>query len=149
MWTAIWISWSVLCVIALVAPEAKSVPVVPNFQQGVLSSKTTTKTKVNEVINSYEYRTGYEYSASGTNIAPINGDIAPRALTTTSNTLNGISSRWVGLDPVDKPVWNIVNQGASFQFVETLQGPGLVNHTLINRETDIESLTETTSTFTQ
>ncbi|BAQ93471.1 gp166 [uncultured Mediterranean phage uvMED] len=149
MWTAIWFSWSVLCVIALVAPEAKSVPVIPNFQQGVLSSKTTTKTKVNEVINSYEYRTGYEYSASGTNIAPINGDIAPRALTTTSNTLNGISSRWVGLDPVDKPVWNIVNQGASFQFVETLQGPGLVNHTLINRETDIESLTETTSTFTQ
>ena len=149
MWTAIWISWSVFCVIALVAPEAKSVPVIPNFQQGVLSSKTTTKTKVNEVINSYEYRTGYEYSASGTNIAPINGDIAPRALTTTSNTLNGISSRWVGLDPVDKPVWNIVNQGASFQFVETLQGPGLVNHTLINRETDIESLTETTSTFTQ
>ena len=149
MWTGIWIAWGVLCVITLAAPEAQSVPVVPNFQQGVLSSKTTTKTKVNEVINSYEYRTGYEYSASGTNIAPIDGEIAPRALTTTSNTLNGISSRWVGLDPVDKPAWNIVNQGASFQFVETLQGPGLVNHTLINRETDIESLTETTSTFTQ
>lgn len=149
MWTGIWIAWGVLCVITLAAPEAQSVPVVPNFQQGVLSSKTTTKTKVNEVINSYEYRTGYEYSASGTNIAPIDGEIAPRALTTTSNTLNGISSRWVGLDPADKPVWNIVNQGASFQFVETLQGPGLVNHTLINRETDIESLTETTSTFTQ
>jgi len=27
--------------------------------------------------------------------------------------------------------------------------PGLVNHTIINRETDIESITETTSTFTQ
>lgn len=149
MWTGIWVAWGVLCVITLAAPEAQSVPVVPNFQQGVLSSKTTTKTKVNEVINSYEYRTGYEYSASGTNIAPIDGEIAPRALTTTSNTLNGISSRWVGLDPADKPAWNIVTQGASFQFVETLQGPGLVNHTLINRETDIESLTETTSTFTQ
>ena len=62
MWTGIWIAWGVLCVITLAAPEAKSVPVVPNFQQGVLSSKTTTKTKVNEVINSYEYRTGYEYS---------------------------------------------------------------------------------------
>lgn len=149
MWTTIWISWGVLSVIALAAPEAKSVPVVPNFQQGVLSSKTTTKTKVNEVINSYEYRTGYELSVSGTNIAPVGGELAPRALTTTTNTLNGISSRWVGLDPSDKPAWNIVNQGASFQFVETLQGPGLVNHTLINRETDIESLTETTSTFTQ
>ena len=149
MWTAIWITYGVFFATALAAPEAKAVPVVPNFQQGVLSSKTSTKTKVNEVINSYEYRTGYELSVSGTNIAPVNGEIAPRALTSTTNTLNGISSRWVGLDPADKPAWNIVNQGASFQFVETLQGPGLVNHTLINRETDIESLTETTSTFTQ
>ena len=149
MWTTLWVAWGALCIIALAAPEAKSVPVVPNFQQGVLNSKTTTKTKVNEVINSYEYRTGYELSVSGTNIAPVNGDIAPRALTTTTNTVNGISSTWVGLDPTDKPVWNLVNQGASFQFVETLSGPGLVNHTLIQRETDIESLTETTSTFTQ
>lgn len=130
------------------APVA-AIPVVPNFQQGVLSSTTRTKTKVNEVINSYEYRTGYEYSASGTNIAPVNGAIAPASLTTTTNTLNGVSSRWTGLDPASKPVWNIVKQGASFQFVETLQGPGLTNHTIINRETDIESLTETTSTFTQ
>tara|TARA_B100000035_G_scaffold239875_1_gene208215 strand:- start:257 stop:706 length:450 start_codon:yes stop_codon:yes gene_type:complete len=131
------------------AAPIKSVPVVPNFQQGVLSSTTTTKTKVTEIINSYEYRTGYELSVSGTNIAPVGGDIAPRALTTTTNTLNGISSRWVGLDASSRPTWNIVNEGASFQFVETLQGPGLVNHTLINRDTDIESITETTSTFTQ
>jgi hypothetical protein len=130
------------------APVA-AIPVVPNFQQGVLSSTTRTKTKVNEVINSYEYRTGYEYSASGTNIAPVGGAIAPASLTTTTNTLNGVSSRWTGLDPASKPVWNIVTQGASFQFVETLQGPGLTNHTIINRETDIESLTETTSTFSQ
>ena len=142
--------WLIVTAVVLAIPtKTDAVPVVPNFQQGLLSSKTTTKTKVNEVINSYEYRTGYELSVSGTNIAPANGEIAPRALTTTSNTLNGISSRWVGLDPASKPQWNIVNQGASFQFVETLQGPGLVNHTLINRETDIESLTETTSTFTQ
>ena len=132
-----------------VAAPIKSVPVIPNFQQGVLNSTTTTKTKVTEVINSYEYRTGYELSVSGTNIAPVGGDIAPRALTTTTNTLNGISSRWVGLDAASRPTWNIVNEGASFQFVETLQGPGLVNHTLINRDTDIESITETTSTFTQ
>ena len=133
----------------LLAAPAAAIPVVPNFQQGVLSSTTRTKTKVTEVINSYEYRTGYELSVSGTNIAPVNGAIAPASLTTTINTLNGVSSRWTGLDPASKPAWNIVNQGASFQFVETLQGPGLTNHTLINRETDIESLTETTSTFSQ
>jgi hypothetical protein len=70
-------------------------------------------------------------------------------LTTTTNTLNGISSRWTGLDPASRPTWGIVNEGAAFSFVETLNAPGLTNHTLINRETDIESLTETTSTFTQ
>ena len=148
-WATIWITYGAFCAIALAAPRAQAVPVVPNFQQGVLNSTTTTKTKVSEVINSYEYRTGYELSVSGTNIAPANGELAPRALTTTTNTLNGISSRWVGLDPADKPAWSIVNKGASFQFVETLSGPGLVNHTIINRDTDIESLTETTSTFTQ
>jgi len=139
--------WLVFSLIFLTAP-AKAVPVVPNFQQGVLSSTTTTKTKVTEVINSYEYRTGYELSVSGTNIEP-DASIAPMSISTTTNVVNGISSVWRGLDPAAKPEWRIVNQGASFQFVETLQGPGLVNHTLINRETDIESLTETTSTFTQ
>ena len=148
MWTSLYIAWGVLCVIALAAPEVKSIPVVPNFQQGTLRSTTQTKTKVNEVINSYEYRTGYEYAASGTNIKP-DGPIAPMSLTTTSNTLNGISSVWRGLDPASKPRWSIVNEGASFQFVETLSGPGLVNHTIIQRDTDVESLTETLSTFTQ
>tara|TARA_R100001463_G_scaffold20394_2_gene49728 strand:- start:66 stop:497 length:432 start_codon:yes stop_codon:yes gene_type:complete len=139
-----WLAFSLI----LFAAPAKAVPVVPNFQQGVLSSTTTTKTKVTEVINSYEYRTGYELSVSGTNIKP-DATIAPMSISTTTNVVNGISSVWRGLDPASKPEWSIVNQGASFQFVETLQGPGLVNHTLINRETDIESLTETTSTFTQ
>ena len=121
----------ILLLLLLAAPAA-AIPVVPNFQQGVLSSTTRTKTKVNEVINSYEYRTGYELSVSGTNIAPVGGAIAPASLTTTTNTLNGVSSRWTGLDPASKPAWNIVNQGASFQFVETLQGPGLTNPTAVS-----------------
>ena len=138
----------ILLLLLLVAAPAEALPVVPNFQQGVLSSKTTTKTKVTELINSFEYRTGYEFSVSGTNIEP-SGPIAPMALTSTTNSVNGISSVWRGLDPAQKPEWNIVNRGAAFQMTETLNGPGLVNHTLIERTTDIESLTETTSTFTQ
>ena len=148
MWTGLWIAWGVLCVVTLAAPEAKSIPVVPNFQQGTLKSTTTTKTKVNEVINSYRYRTGYEYTVSGTNVEP-NGPLAPMSLTTTTNTLNGISSVWRGLDPATKPSWKIVNNASSFSFVETLQGPGLTEHTIINRDTDVESITETLSTFTQ
>ena len=141
--------WLIVTAVVLAIPtKTDAVPVVPNFQQGTLNSTTTTKTKVTEVINSYEYRTGYEYTVSGTNIEP-NGPLAPMALTSTTNTVNGISSVWRGLDPTQKPEWNIVNKAASFQMVETLMGPGLVNHTLIERTTDIESLTETTSTFTQ
>lgn len=148
MWTGFYITWGVLCIVALIAPEAKSLPVVPNFQQGTLSSTTTTKTKVNEVINSYRYRTGYEYTATGTNVAP-DKSIAPMSLVTTTNTLNGVSSVWRGLDPASKPSWSIVNDAASFSFSETLQGPGLMEHTIVTRETDVESITETLSTFTQ
>ncbi len=149
MWTGVWITWGVLSVIALAAPEAKSLPVVPNFQQGSLSSSTKTTQKITEVINSYQYRTGYELTVSGTNVAPVGDAVAPDKLITTTNTLNGVTSQWKGLDPAKKPDWKIVDQGASFQFIETYSGPGLTNHTVINRTTDIESLTETISTFTQ
>jgi hypothetical protein len=148
MWFGLWITWGVLCAIALSAPEAKSIPVVPSFTQGQLKSTTTTKTKVTEVINSYQYRTGYEYSATGTNVAP-DGPIAPMSLVTTTNSLNGVTSVWRGLDPKSKPSWKIVNEASTFSFSETLQGPGLVEHTIVTRETDIESINETLSTFTQ
>lgn len=148
-WAAIWIAYGSFCLFALALPEAKGVPVVPNFQQGTLKSTTTTKSKVNEVINSYEYRTGYEYTVSGTNIAPKKGSVAPLGMTTTSNTANGITSQWTGLDMTTKPTWQIVKPGASFQFVETVTGPGLSNHTIVQRETEIESVTESLSTFTQ
>lgn len=148
MWFGLWITWGVLCAIALSAPEAKSIPVVPSFTQGQLKATTTTKTKVTEVINSYQYRTGYEYSATGTNVAP-DGPIAPMSLVTTTNSLNGVTSVWRGLDPKSKPSWKIVNEASSFSFSETLQGPGLVEHTIVTRETDIESINETLSTFTQ
>ena len=105
-WTSFWIAYGYLWLFWLALPEAKSVPVVPNFQQGTLKSTTTTKTKVNEVINSYRYRTGYEYTVTGTNVKS-NSAIAPMGLVTTTNTLNGVSSIWRGLDPATKPSWTI------------------------------------------
>ena len=39
----------------------------------------------------------------------------------------------------------IVDPGAAFQFTETYSGPGLSNQTIIQRETIIESATDTTS----
>ena len=149
MWTAIWITYGVFFAVAFAAPEAKSIPVVPNFQQGTLKSTTKTTQKVTEVINSYEYRTGYELTVSGTNIAPVGDVIAPNKLVKHTNSINGVTSQWTGLDPASNPDWKIVEQGASFQYIQSLNGPGLTNHTMINRTTDIESVTETLSTFTQ
>lgn len=139
----------ILLLLLLVATPAAAVPVVPNFSSGSMTSRTTTKTKVNEVINQYDFRTGYELSVTGTNIKAIGGEIAPRKIVNTTNTVNAVSSKWTGLDPLDKPVWNLVNEGQAFQYTETLQGPGLTTHSIINRETDMESITETTSIFTQ
>ena len=136
MWTGLYVAWGVLCVIALAAPEAKSVPVVPNFSQGVVSSHTETKTIVKESIVSESYRTGYEYTVSGTGVEPIGGAVSPAASGT-------------GLDLADRSDWVQSIPGAAFQFAETYQGPGLIEKVIIDRETIIESLTDSTSTFSQ
>ena len=49
-------------------PTAMSVPVVPNFTQGSMTSNTETTSTVAETINSMNYNTGYEYVITGTNI---------------------------------------------------------------------------------
>ena len=117
----------ILLLLLLIAAPAAAVPVVPNFSQGVLSSTTTTKTKVSEVINSYEYRTGYEYSVSGTNIQP-DASIAPMGLSHTTNTLDGVTSKWTTLDATTKPSWTIVNHKEAMQFVETLRSRSGKSH---------------------
>ena len=40
---------------------AMSVPVVPNFTQGSMTSNTETTSTVAETINSMNYNTGYQY----------------------------------------------------------------------------------------
>ena len=42
-------------------PTAMSVPVVPNFTQGSMTSNTETTSTVSETINSMNYDTGYQY----------------------------------------------------------------------------------------
>ena len=45
--------------------------------------------------------------------------------------------------------FTIHEPGAAFQFTQTYSGPGLTNQTIIQRTTVVESVTDTTSTFTQ
>ena len=125
-----------LIFLLLLASPAAAVPVVPNFSQGLVTSRTESKTIIKENIRSESFRTGFEYSVSGTGVQPASGVVSPSA----GNKALNLSSRstWVQTTP-----------GAAFQFAETYSGPGLIEKVMIDRETIIESVTDSTSTFSQ
>ena len=122
-----------------------AVPVVPNITQGSMTSHTETTSKVTETINSMDYGTGYQFSITGSGVTA-DGNLSP---TTGSNnvTINGVTSSWTGI--TDKPNFTQTTPGAAFQFTETMNGPGLQNHTIIQRVTEVTSVTDTTSIFQQ
>ena len=134
-----------------IASPVNAVPVVPNFTQGSMTSNTTTTSTVTETINSMDYNTGWQYVVTGTNVEAT-GDLTPTGAGSISNTqvtLDGVTSTWNGLNLDQRPEYNMTVPGAAFQFTESYQGPGLSNHTIIQRTTTIQSVTDTTSTFTQ
>ena len=141
----------VLTVVASVLASVRTaiaVPVVPNFTQGAMTSTTETTSTVTETINSMNYDTGYQYVITGTNVQMDGASISPTANLTTENTIEGVTSTWTGLDLSTKPNFTISNNGVgSFQFTESYSGPGLKTQTIIQRTTQIESVTNTTSQF--
>ena len=124
---------------------ALAVPVVPNFTQGSMTSHTETTSTVVETINSMDYNTGYQYTATGSGVTA-NGNLSP-GTGANSVSINGVTSQWTGVS--SKPTYVQTTPGAAFQFTETYKGPGLSNHTIIQRETTIQSVTDTTSIFQQ
>tara|TARA_B100000524_G_scaffold136741_1_gene68381 strand:+ start:82 stop:525 length:444 start_codon:yes stop_codon:yes gene_type:complete len=140
----------VLTVVATVLASARTaiaVPVVPNFTQGAMQSNTETTSTVTETINSMNYDTGYQYVITGTNVEMDATSISPTANITTTNSIEGVTSTWTGLDLSTKPNFTITSPGGSFQFTESYSGPGLKTQTIIQRTTTIESVTSTTSQF--
>ena len=134
-------------VFGLVSPS-HAVPVVPNFTQGSMTSTTETTSTITETINSMDYNTGYQYSVTGTNLQSSDG-LAPSSVTQQTNTNEGVISTWTGLNMNSRPTFTQKNVGAPFQFTETYQAPGLSNHTIIQRVTEVTSVTDTTSIFSQ
>ena len=124
--------------------------IVPNFVQGSMSSTTTTQTSISEQVTSKDYSTGYEYTVTGTGIQHDGGSMSPDA-TSITGTVGGYSYTWTGADMTTKPNWTLTNptSGNAFQFTETYSGPGLQNVTTINRTIETESVTTTTSVFSQ
>tara|TARA_Y100000287_G_scaffold14998_1_gene10761 strand:+ start:48 stop:503 length:456 start_codon:yes stop_codon:yes gene_type:complete len=124
---------------------ALAVPVVPNFTQGSMTSHTETTQTITETINSMDYNTGYQYSATGSGVTA-SGNLSPTP-NTTNVTIEGVNSTWTGVG--SKPSFTQTNPGAAFQFTETVKSPGLSNHTIIQRVTEVTSVTDTTSIFSQ
>ena len=146
--TSGWTYWSIatsVVAILFTGATAQAVPVVPNFTQGSMTSHTETTSKITETINSMDYSTGYQYSATGSGVSA-SGNLSPG---TGSNnvTINGVTSSWTGV--TSKPTFTQTTPGAAFQFTETYSGPGLQNHTIIQRVTEVTSVTDTTSIFQQ
>ena len=123
----------------------QAVPVVPNFTQGSMSSHTETTQTITETINSMDYSTGYQYSATGSGVTA-SGNLSP-GTGATNITIDGVTSSWTGV--TSKPQFTQTAPGAAFQFTETYSGPGLQNHTIIQRVTEVTSVTDTTSIFSQ
>ena len=138
----------------LIGSPAIAVPVVPNFTQGSMTSHTETTSKVTETINSIDYSTGWQFSVTGTNVSNNGQSLLPP--TTTNNvvvspmggTEGQVTSSVSGLD-FSNSNFTITDPGAAFQFTTTYQGPGISNQTVIQRVTEVTSVTDTTSIFTQ
>ena len=150
------IFWYVMsaAVASVIPATALAVPVVPNFTQGSMTSHTETTSKVTETINSIDYATGWQYTVSGTNVSNNGASLLPPTVTNnvTTTPLGGIegtvTSSASGLN-LNNSNFTITNPGAAFQFTTTYQGPGMTNQTVIQRVTEVTSVTDTTSIFTQ
>ena len=148
-----------VAVVSVIPATALAVPVVPNFQQGSMTSHTETNSTVTETINSIDYRTGWEYSVTGVGISNNGAALNPNVNTSTVNvtpasgttdTLTGtVTSSYDSLALDSAGNFTITNPGEGFQFTQSYSGPGMTNQTIIQRTTTIESVTDTTSTFTQ
>ena len=144
----------ILGVIHGLVQPAYSVPVVPNFTQGSMTSHTETTSKVTETINSIDYNTGWQYSVTGTNVDN-NGENLNPGNTTGSTTVNPLGATEGTITSTNSSAdlnnmnFKITNPGEAFQFTQTYQGPGVANQTVIQRITEVTSVTDTTSIFTQ
>ena len=141
---------------------ARAVPVVPNFQQGSMTSHTETESTVTETINSIDYRTGWEYSVTGVGVENNGEPLNPNVNSTTvqvaptvgageegATAAAAVTSSFDSLNFSTGSNFTISEPGGAFQFTQTYSGPGMTNQTVIQRVTTIQSVTDTTSTFTQ
>ena len=132
----------------VISAPCYAVPVIPNFTQGSSTSRTETTTNITETIRTTNYNSGYTYSVTGSGIEHDGTTIsAPNA--TVTESINGTTYTWTGLDLGEKPNWTQTVQGDAFQFTEVYTPPGLQSVTDVTRTIESQSVTDTTTIFSQ
>ena len=129
------------------APIAKAERIVPNFQQGVLTQHSETRSVILRDVKQYDMRSGYQFKVGGNNVTPSTTNIAPTGFTEQTGTIGGTATTYVLPDLSNKPAYSIVNEGQPFSYYETLETPGIQTFIHIVEEHTIESITDSTSTF--
>ena len=140
-----------LLLIILFPVKTLANPVVPTFRTGSSSTNSTSQSVVTESITSYQYRTGYSLSVSGTNIesADINGYINSIPTAESTQSVNGINFSYTSPSLEGVPRWKIVNEGQPFSLVETVIGSGIDTITKIDRVINTTTTTSVETTFGQ
>ena len=140
-----------LLLIILFPVKTLANPVVPTFRTGSSSTNSTSQSVITESITSYQYRTGYSLSVSGTNIesADVNGYINSIPTAESTQSVNGINFSYTSPSLEGVPRWKIVNQGQPFSLVETVIGSGIDTITKIDRVINTTTTTTVETTFGQ
>ena len=113
-----------LALLLLLSSPVQAASVVPNFTTGTVTSETTSRTEVTEIVNVVEYSTATSYTVTGTNIN-------------------------IPVSPVLGASYTQINPGEPFQFSETVMTPGISSVTDMSRTTITDSFTTSISVFTQ
>jgi hypothetical protein len=131
--------WKYLPLIFFVSP-AYAQTVVPNFNSATSTSRSVTTNNLTEQIREVRY------SVTGSGISCGNCDSISMPNATVTETINGTTYEWTGLNMDQKPQWQQTGQGA-FQFSEFYKGPSLESVIDITRQVTSEVVTDTTIIF--
>ena len=97
----------IICFLLFFNNSCFAIPVIPNFSAGSSISRTTSSQSTREIIQSYSYSTGYQYTTGGSNIEAVTagGSISPEAIAGATQTINGVTSTTTGINLSTKPQW--------------------------------------------
>ena len=138
--------WKYLTLIFFISP-AYAQTVVPNFNSATSTSRSVTTNNLTEQIREVRYNSGYTYSVTGSGISCGNCDSISMPNATVTETINGTTYEWTGLNMDQKPQWQQTTQGNAFQFSEFYKGPSLESIIDITRTVQSEIVTDTTIIF--